>query len=296
VAVLAALVAGDLSTGCETPDAGPTCGERAEAINQFEAENDTCARDLDCTVYWMPRVEGRECSVLVNVSAEASALDTLVDRYGDCTRSCHPIVCPCTWLSWAVCELGHCQEAEPCYEEDAYPQVVYEGQPDGCAAGYNCFGATSLQEPIRVSPLEHCRSLDEVVTCSLVTDQLMSQPDLTCREAEPGTRCQVGDLPDGSVADASLIGVCAPSTPASLAVYAACDASAPEACPPGTTCAPEDGLGLGPLRCVPWCDVLHHDGVQATCVDLGAPAETACVSVGVIPGPDEPSRLGRCVR
>jgi hypothetical protein len=213
-----------------------------------------------------------------------------------------------------MCEFGVCV-AEPeaptgicrqfCGWEAAYEASVDFGwDPFPCPAGTNCFTTSGIDPAtgIRTSDLAYCMPtrqtdpVDGLTTCSLVTDQLLSDPWQSCAGLPTPSRCDLATVPTGA-GDGSLVGVCVPSAPATLAPWDECTAN--DVCPSGTACAREDAFSASPnvsFRCVPYCDTATHDA--ASCQSMGAAAGAICVSLSKQyggPADVSPTRLGYCV-
>ncbi|MFH2010930.1 MAG: hypothetical protein ABI333_30300 [bacterium] len=242
----------------------------------------------------------------------------------------------------SLCDTGLCLAttgategicARFCDWQAEYDAIFYGGTqgPLTCPASSNCWAETTISlNDVTANPdygyrgadLAYCRPTEAadptygLTTCSLVTSQLLSNPSLTCADTNADGRCKVVtfgmDYDNDGVDDASeptlgsLIGVCDDSLPATVAnVWAECDA-ANDVCPPGSGCIEQDvfGAATAATRCIPYCDTSHHDGVTATCADLGTPATTTdgtptCTSISYTFGAGgeadtSKSRLGYC--
>lgn len=200
---------------------------------------------------------------------------------------------------------GVCQHF--CNWEDAYSDAVYgtTRQTRPCPPGSNCWGSDVLDEAgLRQIRLSICRDIAEEPTCSLVTDQLLSDPAMTCADLLSGRRCSTMDV-GGLPTLGQLVGRCLISQAATpgLTPWDVCDPIT-DVCPTGCVCAAEDFFdgGLGLTRCLPYCDTEHHDGMTETCFDLGIEfGETGgvtpvCTSLSVAYEPLDilPTRLGYC--
>lgn len=242
----------------------------------------------------------------------------------------------------SLCDTGLCLAntgatagicAQFCDWEADYDAIFYGATPGplACPGSSNCWAETTISlndmtaNPdygYRGADLAYCRptladdSTYGLTACSLVTSQLLTNTGLTCADTNTDGRCKYitygMDYDGDGVDDASeptlgsLIGVCDDSVPATVAtVWDPCDL-ANDVCPPGSNCMEEDlfGAATGATRCIPYCDTSYHDGVTATCADLGTPATTAdgtptCTSVSYTFGAGgaadtSKSRLGYC--
>lgn len=235
----------------------------------------------------------------------------------------HGAVCPNLGLlsvfrTEDMCDLGFCvaESGEPtgtcaqfCSWEAAYDVAInWEPSwtdPYPCPQGHNCFPTSHIDHVtgVRSGDLAYCLPTaatdptDGVTTCSLITNQLLGDPGQTCANLYSNGRCELAQL-DGEVGEGSLVGVCAASGPPNAVVWQECVAGT-DNCPSGSRCVPEDAFAntpMGPWRCVPYCDVAHHDSWG--CQTLGAPVGTSCISLSWlygIGGDAMPSRLGYCV-
>ncbi|MFH2008471.1 MAG: hypothetical protein ABI333_17930 [bacterium] len=222
------------------------------------------------------------------------------------------------------CNLGFCLApqgaptgtcAQFCDWEAAYAVAIYgaaavtEVLP--CPAGANCFSESSIDSVtgLRSGDVSHCADTEAVdptngtTTCSLITNQLLSNPAQTCADTHTDGRCVMIQFSSGDVTNGSLVGVCTDDSAPNLAVWADCDPSnTAQVCPAGTICVNEDIFAVTPVgqeRCMPYCDTAHHDGVQATCQGLGAGAGATCTTQSWLygtPGQTDihPTRLGLC--
>jgi hypothetical protein len=142
-------------------------------------------------------------------------------------------------------------------------------------------------------------------SCSLVTNQLLADPSITCADTHLDGRCAMVQWSSGEISNGSLVGACMDYLPATRATWEVCDPQT-DTCSPGSLCLPEDLFAANPsgaTRCVPFCDTEHHDGLQADCADLGAqPVDNAtpiCQSLSLLYPPNGPldfypTRLGYC--
>jgi cysteine-rich repeat protein len=200
---------------------------------------------------------------------------------------------------------GNCQHF--CNWEDAYSDAIYgtDRQVLPCPPGSNCFAGDVLDASgLHQMTASVCRDIAEAPTCSLVTDQILSDPASTCSDLLEGGRCSVVETFDGP-ALGQLVGRCqtVPIATPGLTPWDPCE-PAVDWCPAGSVCEAEDffGSGVGQRRCLPYCDTAHHDGVTATCLDLGievgenGDATPVCTSLSVAYEPLDiyPTRLGYC--
>jgi len=242
----------------------------------------------------------------------------------------------------SICDTGICLAAQGAVEgtcasfcdwEATYDNVFYAGPAPslGCPGAANCWAeATISQDDVsqyadygyRTAFSGYCRETEAndptngMTTCSLVTGQLLTNTAQTCADTHTNGRCLLVQYTTTynttpptqgtEVTHGSLIGACTDSTATTITnVWDPCD-SATDICPQGSNCMPDDifGAGTGTERCIPYCDTAHHDGVTATCVDVGTPATTTdgtpvCTSLSYTYGaggaadPDK-TRLGYC--
>jgi len=207
-----------------------------------------------------------------------------------------------------------------CNWEEAYAVAMYGASPATeslpCPSGANCFAESLIDSisGVRSGDLAYCLDSEAtdpqggLTTCSLVTNQLLSNPAQTCATAgfENG-RCAMLQFLSGDVTNGSLVGVCMASQAPNRQVWELCDHSAGSAdlCPQGSLCLRPDIFGADglPARCVPYCDVAHPEGIQEHCALLGA-TPTAdgtpiCQSQSLLYPPGGPldvmpTRLGLC--
>jgi hypothetical protein len=223
-----------------------------------------------------------------------------------------------------------------CDWEGTYDHIFYGAAAPaiGCPGASNCWAETTISQDTvsqyadygyRSAGLGYCRETEEndptngMTTCSLVTGQLLTDTGVTCDQVQTNGRCVLvqysttyidantqQEVPGTEVTEGGLIGVCYASQATTVTnVWDTCD-PASDVCPLGSLCMEQDvfGAATGATRCIPYCDTAHHDGVTATCVDLGTPATTAdgtpvCTSVSYTYGAGgaadpSKSRLGYC--
>ncbi len=247
----------------------------------------------------------------------------------------------------AMCDTGICLSAQGAVEgtcaafcdwESTYEELIYGSGTSvlACPGSSNCWAeATISQDDVseyadygyRGAGLGYCMATEADdptngrTTCSLVTNQLLSNTAQHCTDSHTDGRCLLVQYSTSyidantqqtvtgtEITHGSLVGVCSDGDPTTsgLTVWGACDSSASDVCPAGSYCMAEDifGAGTGTERCVPYCDTEHHDGTIATCVDVGVPASTVdgtpvCTSLSYTYGAGgaaDPSktRLGYC--
>jgi len=251
--------------------------------------------------------------------------------YGICIEAgsvAHGQTCPAVSIDLSdrsenQCNMGLCSAAQGaltgtclqfCDWQAAYSVAIYGTGSEilACPAGYNCFSESYLDPATgnRSGDLGYCRptvatDAAGMTTCSLITNELLSNPAQTCVDAGfAGGRCAFVQFSGGQQTDGSLVGVCTTGTTPNRTTWEAC--SGADTCPPGTLCTEQDAFVTIPQLsdvCVPYCDTQFHSGVTADCSDLGAPptgdGTPTCtsVSMGALPdGPTDihPSRLGLC--
>jgi hypothetical protein len=237
-------------------------------------------------------------------TCDTGALDTF-DRSEDV---CADGLC----LGASGSPTGTC--AQFCDWEIHYDRQVYGDstpEPLACPGAAACLPEAVIDPStgVRSGDVALCRDDSNLVTCSLVTNQVLDDPNTTCASHSGFTdgRCLLVDFGSAGMGYGSLVGLCGDGDAATKAVWEACD-PAHDVCPPGSYCLPEDAFSDpadGTERCVPTCDTEHPDGLQQPCADVGATPSAdgtpVCTSWSVDFAPTgstdaDPTRLGLCVR
>jgi hypothetical protein len=202
-----------------------------------------------------------------------------------------------------VCENGLCfpnsstgtiyPKDGTCYQlcnwEDAYDAAFNGGtDPMACPAGNNCF-AFAYHDPaknyINSSGWGYCEAVENITVCSILTGELVSDPDQTCDDVaatgEYGAciHPMIDETPE-TMNDAQLLGFCISVPPAdypvpTLAVGDVCDNASThwsKNCPLNSICMRTDEYAATPTgqyRCMPWCDTEVNNTQDASCLTLG---------------------------
>jgi hypothetical protein len=271
------------------------------------------------------------CSAVFDRSAPTDEFVGLCIRQGSVPPggSCTGLD-PCNSDPSLYCDLGICLAPQGmpgvchqyCNWEQAYAVAIYGAAPGTeahpCPAGESCFNNSTINANpglpdygIRNHGLTYCRPTEAVdpvagiTACSLITGQLLADPGQTCADAGyVSGRCAMVQIGSNTVSG-TLVGWCVDAVAPTASVWELCDPTM-DVCSPGSICVEQDVFApspAGPTRCVPYCDTEHHDGVTATCLDLGAQVTAdgtpVCTSQSQLYPPNgpldiHPTRLGYC--